>query len=69
VLALFNMVPVPPLDGGNVLAGLLQARQQRCLVGSGQYGFIVIYVLMLSALLWEGHRSDRVLIQSICSDV
>jgi Zn-dependent protease len=43
------MVPIPPLDGGNVLSGLLPRRigyQYNAIVRP--YGFLLIYALMLS---------------------
>lgn len=53
VLALFNMVPVPPLDGGNVLAGLLPAQLGNVIDGLRPYGFLIIYALMLTGILWS----------------
>lgn len=52
LLAVFNMVPVPPLDGGNVLAGLLQGSAAEALDRLRPYGFIIIYGLLLTGLLW-----------------
>jgi Zn-dependent protease len=52
LLALFNMVPVPPLDGGNVLAGLLQGPAADSLDRIRPYGFLIIYALMLTGILW-----------------
>src|SRR5687768_1045833 len=52
LLALFNMVPVPPLDGGNVLAGLLTGSMADTYDKLRPYGFIILYGLMLSGILW-----------------
>jgi len=48
LLAVFNMIPIPPLDGGNVLAGLLPQRAARVFDQIGQFGFILIYAVVLS---------------------
>jgi Zn-dependent protease len=52
-LAFFNLIPVPPLDGGNVLAGLVPESAARLLDQVRQFGFIVLYALMLSGILTQ----------------
>lgn len=52
LLAVFNMVPVPPLDGGNVLAGLMTGPAADALDRIRPYGFIILYALMLTGILW-----------------
>lgn len=51
MLALFNLIPVPPLDGFGVLQGLLPIRQAYALEQLQQYGvFILLLLLMTGAV-------------------
>jgi len=50
LLAFFNLIPVPPLDGGNVMLGLLPPRAALAYSRLRQYGFLVLYALMLSGV-------------------
>jgi Zn-dependent protease len=52
LLAVFNMIPIPPLDGGNVLAGLVEGPVAEIIDRLRPYGFLILYALMLSGALW-----------------
>jgi len=51
ILAIFNMIPVPPLDGGNVAIGLLPAPIAHVFAQIRPYGFLILYALMLTGTL------------------
>jgi len=50
VLAIFNLIPIPPLDGSKILAGILPGRQD-WLDQFGQYGTIILIILIFTGLI------------------
>ena len=55
VLAVFNLIPIPPLDGSKILAGLLPANLSAQYASFERYGFIILFIF-----IWLG-VFDRVL--------
>lgn len=50
-LALFNLLPIPPLDGSRILPGLWPARRWAFLETMSRYSFLILIVLFYSGLL------------------
>ncbi len=48
VLAIFNLIPVPPLDGAKILEGLLPPRQAYQFQKLEPYGFIILIALIFT---------------------
>ena len=50
-LAVFNMLPLPPLDGGRVLVGLMPQALSRKIARIEPFGFIILIVLLMTRAL------------------
>ncbi len=53
VLALFNLLPIPPLDGHWILMRFLPPGPRQALASIGRFGFLILIVLMMSGILWR----------------
>jgi len=51
-LALFNLIPIPPLDGSHILAILLPRDLARLYAYLEPVGFVLILVLFYTGILW-----------------
>lgn len=51
ILAIFNFVPIPPLDGSRVLMGLLPPREAVAYSRLEPYGFIILIVLISAGIV------------------
>lgn len=56
VLAVFNLIPIPPLDGSKILIGILPEQLSQMLASLERYGFIILFMFIwlgvFDRLLW-----------------
>ncbi|KTD21373.1 site-2 protease family protein [Legionella londiniensis] len=51
VLAILNLIPVPPLDGSRIVAGLLPPRQAMQYLRIEPFGFLILIILLITGVL------------------
>ncbi|MBN1688345.1 MAG: site-2 protease family protein [Candidatus Omnitrophica bacterium] len=51
-LAMFNLIPIPPLDGSRILAGLLPIALARLFFKIERFGFMIILLLYFTGMLF-----------------
>ncbi|UCF10337.1 MAG: site-2 protease family protein [Candidatus Bipolaricaulota bacterium] len=47
VLTVFNLIPIPPLDGSRILSYFLSADGRRLLASIERYGFLILFAVLL----------------------
>jgi Zn-dependent protease len=60
-LMIFNLLPIPPLDGWKGLLGLVDARTSYTLRQYEQYGFVLIIIIFLVGGRYVGAVADAVI--------
>jgi Zn-dependent protease len=56
ILAVFNLIPIPPLDGSRILFGLLPSRLAYSYMQLERFGIVIIFgLLYLGAFNWIGN--------------
>jgi Zn-dependent protease len=53
ILCLFNLMPIPPLDGGRVLMGVLPERHAQTLRRIEPFGMLLIVFLIFGTSIWR----------------
>jgi Zn-dependent protease len=51
ILGIFNLVPIPPLDGGRVLVGVLPEETAEQYSKIEPYGFFIVLILLFTGVL------------------
>jgi Zn-dependent protease len=47
LLAIFNLIPIPPLDGSKIFSLLLPEKQARVYMAFSSFGFMILFFLLL----------------------
>lgn len=53
ILMVFNLIPIPPTDGGRIATSLLPPRLGEQLNRIAPFGFMIIVILILTGVIWR----------------
>lgn len=53
IIAWFNLIPLPPLDGSHILGGFLPYSLAQSYFSIGRYGILIIIILLATGLFWN----------------